>query len=370
MAEKKSFTVDEVCKIIEDFAPVSLQENYDNVGLLVGSRKAKISAALLTLDCTEAVINEAIKKKCQLIIAHHPIIFSGLKRINDNHYVERVVTKAIKNDIAIYACHTNIDNYRNGVNAKIAQKLGLINTEVLAPKADLLCKLYTYVPLKDNQRVQQALFDAGAGHIGEYAECSFQTTGIGTFKPSAKSNPQIGKKNVRSAIEEMKLEVLVPTYKIKNVLQALKSKHPYEEVAYEIIKIKNKNQEIGSGLIGELPKALSIKELLKLVKSKMKTGCIRHTAAERRKFSKIAICGGAGSFLTHQAMAAGAHAYITADVKYHEFFESDNKMSILDIGHYESEQYTPRLFYDILSKKLPTFALHLSKINTNPIKYF
>lgn len=370
MAKNNKYTVKDYCTCLEQVAPLSLQENYDNAGLIIGNKQQEVKNVLLSLDCTEDIVDEAIARNCQLIIAHHPIVFSGLKKINNTHYVERAITKAIKNDIALYACHTNIDNVINGVNNKIAQQLGLENLSILAPKSNQLVKLFTYVPEADAPALQNAIFEAGAGHIGDYSECGFQTNGVGTFKPLENTNPTIGKKNKRSQVKETKLEVILPLHKVNDTLAALKTAHPYEEVAYEIIKLNNSQGEIGSGLIGFLPKALSQKALLELVKNKMKAKGIRYTAADTKKYKKIAVCGGSGSFLTHAAIAAGADAFITADVKYHEFFEADKKLAIIDIGHYESEQYTPRLFYDILSKKFPTFALHLSKINSNPIKYF
>lgn len=370
MAKTKKYSVQDYCSYLEQIAPLSLQEEYDNAGLIVGDANMPVTNVLLSLDCTEEIIDEAIKRKCQLIIAHHPIVFVGLKRINIKHYVGRVVTKAIKNDIAIYACHTNLDNIKDGVNLKIAQKLGLTNVSILAPKNKQLAKLYTYVPVDHVSAIQQALFDAGAGYIGNYSECSYQTTGTGTFKPLSDAKPVIGEKNIRSQEAEVKLEVIMPMHKVQLAVSTLKQVHPYEEVAYEIITLNNTQSEIGSGMVGFLPKPLNQKDLVSLVQIKMKAKGVRYTAAHTKKYSKIAICGGAGSFLINAAKSAGADAFITADVKYHEFFEADNQLSIIDIGHYESEQYTPRLFYDILSKKFPTFALHLSKINTNPIKYF
>lgn len=370
MTKKMNYTVDTFCNYLETYAPLSLQEDYDNAGLLVGDRQTAVSKVLLSLDCTEAVVEEAIKKDCQLIIAHHPIIFGGIKKLNPSTDASRAIIKAIRHNIALYAAHTNIDNIDTGVNQKIAKRLKLLNTQVLAPKPHQLQKLYTYVPEKYLDRVTKALFNAGAGEIGNYSECSFKIAGIGTFMPNQHANPFSGKANIRSEEKEIKIEVILPHYLQKNVLRALKSAHPYEVVAYEIIELENSQDQIGSGIIGDLPKALTYKELLHHVASTMNAPGIRYTQSAFRSYKRIAICGGSGAFLIQKAINKGAHAYITADLKYHDFFVADGKISLLDIGHYESEQYTPQLFYDILSKKFPTFALLLSKTNTNPIKYF
>jgi dinuclear metal center YbgI/SA1388 family protein len=370
MSKKQLFAIKDICNALEEIAPLSLQESYDNAGLIIGNPNKKVSSALLTLDCTEEVLKEAKKLKCQLIIAHHPIIFGGLKKINSTHYVDRIVTYAIKNDIAIYASHTNMDNTMAGVNFQIAKKLGLQNIRPLATKKNQLCKLYTFVPSGSMDKVKKALFDAGAGQIGNYENCAFETIGEGSFKPVKSAKPTIGTKNKVTQLIEVKLEVLLPSHCQSKVVKALKKAHPYEEVAYEIIQLENEQNIIGSGLIGDLATPMNHKNLLTFISKKMKAKGIRFTESSHKNFSKIALCGGSGAFLIKNAIQSGADAYITGDIKYHEFFEGDNGMSIIDIGHYESEQHTPRLFYDILSKKMPTFALHLSKINTNPIKYF
>ncbi len=370
MVQKKLHSIKEISSYLEEIAPLTLQEQYDNSGLLIGNPNKKVSSALLTLDCTEEVLKEAKKLKCGLVIAHHPIIFKSLKRINGTHYVDRIITYAIKNDIAIYACHTNIDNTIQGVNLQIAKTLGLKNIRPLVPKEKQLYKLYTYVPKQALARIKKALFGAGAGQIGNYEHCAFETEGMGSFKPIKKAKPTIGKKNQLSEVVETKIEVLLPKHKRHQVVNALLEAHPYEEVAYELIELKNEQNEIGAGAIGELDNSLIHKSLLTLVSKKMKAKGIRFTASDKKYYKKIAICGGSGAFLINSALNANADAYITGDIKYHEFFEADKRMSLIDIGHYETEQYTPRLFYSILSKKMPTFALHLSKINTNPIKYF
>lgn len=363
-------TIQAVTNYLEEIAPLALQESYDNSGLIIGNHKTIINNILLTLDCTEDVVNEAIEKKCNLIIAHHPILFNPIKKINGHNHIEKVIIKCIKNDIAIYACHTNLDNVSLGVNQMIAQKIGLINTRILSPKNNTLCKLYTYAPPEYVSQIKKALFDIGAGQIGNYTDCSFETNGIGTFIPKNSAKPYTGKKNVLSQEQEQKIEVLLPDYLKSKAIRALKAAHPYEEVAYEIISLDNNNQEIGSGMIGDLPKEMSVNAFLKHISTKMKAKNIRYTHKYKNKIKTVAICGGSGSFLLKSAKSNGAQAFVTSDFKYHEFFEAENSLTILDIGHYETEQYTPQIFYKLLSEKFTKFALHLSNVNTNPIKYY
>ncbi len=364
-------TVKEIMNAIEAFAPPAYQESYDNCGIQVGNAADTVTGVLLTLDVTEAVVEEAIVRGCNMIVAHHPLIFSGLKQISGRNYVERIVRLAIKNDITIYAAHTNLDNVHNGVNAKIAEKLGLINTRILAPKSNMLSKLYTYAPLNAADKVRDALFAAGAGNISKYNECSFNTTGTGTFRPATGSNPAIGEAGGgRENVEEVKIEVIVARHNEAAVMRALRDSHPYEEVAYELIPLPNPAPEIGSGMIGTLPQPMTENDMLALVKTQMKTGCIRHTALLGKQIENVALCGGSGSFLLPDAIRAGADIFITADYKYHQFFDAEGKIIIADIGHYESEQYTPEIFEAILKKKFPTFAVLLSNLITNPVKYF
>jgi dinuclear metal center YbgI/SA1388 family protein len=361
--------IKDITDYLETIAPLSYQESYDNSGLLVGDKNQTLKGALITLDVTEEVLDEAIAKKCNLIIAHHPIIFGGLKRLTGRNYVERIVIKAIKSNIALYAIHTNYDNVLSGVNAKIADKLGLTNTQILVPKKQLMRKLQTFVPVGDLERVSAAVFAAGGGNIGNYSQAGFSTSGVGTFKGNEKSKPAIGKANQLEKVEEMKFETIFPAYLENKIMSALLAAHPYEEVAYDIISLENKNQQVGSGLIGELKKPLKIMTFLKNLKKNMKTDCVRYTAPIGRMVQKVAVCGGAGSFLLGDALAAGADVFVTGDFKYHEFFSAENQLTIADIGHYESEQFTKDLILQHLSEKFPIIAAQISETNTNPIKY-
>jgi dinuclear metal center YbgI/SA1388 family protein len=359
----------DIIQFLEDKAPLSLQESYDNSGLICGHSSMEINGAIICLDSTEDVIDEAIRHGFNLVIAHHPIVFSGIKKLNGKNYIERTIIKAIKNDIAIYAIHTNLDNVIHGVNAKIAEKIGLVNCRILSPMKNKLLKLSTYVPHEHTEKVKEALFSAGAGHIGNYSECSFTTTGEGTFKGGDGSDPVYGEKNVRFKGHESKIEVVFESHKQSQIFSALKEAHPYEEVAYEFIALANNWQDVGAGMIGELPSEIDAIEFLKSLKTKMKTDCIRHTNTFNKEVKKVAICGGSGSFLLEDAKRAGADIFITGDYKYHQFFDADGSIIIADIGHYESEQYTIELLGDWLSEKFPTFALRLTEINTNPINY-
>ena len=361
--------IKDVTNFLEDFAPLMYQESYDNAGLIVGNAENTVSGILICIDSTEDIVNEAIEKSCNLIIAHHPIVFSGLKKITGKTYTERVLIKAIQHNIAIYAAHTNLDNIVNGVNAKIAEKLELKNCRILSPKSKLLKKLITFCPSSDVSKVRAALFAAGAGNIGNYSECSFNTEGTGTFKGNEDTTPQTGNKGKQNSEPEIKIETIFPANVQNSLLQALFKTHPYEEIAYDIIPLENTYNRIGAGIIGELEKEEGEKEFLQKIKLQMQTNCIRYSTLLGKKIKKVALCGGSGSFLLSDAISAGADILITADFKYHQFFDAEKNIVIADIGHYESEQFTKELFYEQLKKKFPTFALHLSNFNTNPINY-
>jgi len=360
----------DVIQLLEQTAPPSYQESYDNAGLLTGNPAWDCTGIICTLDATEEVINEARQKNCNLVVAHHPIIFGGLKKITGRNYVERTVITAIKNDVAIYAIHTNLDNVLQGVNNAIANKLGLINCSILAPKAGQLMKLYTFVPIEQAERVRAAIFEAGGGNIGNYSEVSFNAEGIGTFKGNAGANPYVGEVGARHGEKEIKIEVIFPPHLQKNIISALVKSHPYEEVAYDIISLANQHPQVGSGLVGYLPSPVAAEQFLQQVKLAFGLKVIKHTALLGKPIAKVALCGGSGSFLTGAATACGADIYITSDVKYHEFFEADGRITIADIGHWESEQFTIELLFDILQSKFPTFAVLKTKVKTNPVEYF
>jgi len=361
--------IKDVITILEEQIPLTYAEDFDNVGLLVGDRKAELKGVLITHDTLEAVVDEAIAKGLNMIVSFHPIIFKGLTSLTGKNYVERVVMKALKNDIAIYAVHTALDNQYFGVSGILADRLGLQNQQVLIPQAKTLRQLVTYVPFADAEKVRQALFDAGAGQIGKYAECSFNVTGKGTYKPIEGANPYIGQVGERHTEPEERISVIFPKHLKSAVVDALFKAHPYEEVAYEILELLNQNQEIGLGIIGELPQSVAVQTFLKRLKKDLNLSCIRHSKLIDKPIKKVAVLGGSGSFAIGAARGAGADLYITADLKYHDFYQAEGQMILADIGHFESEQYTKLFLFELLTKKIRNFAVALSEINTNPINY-
>lgn len=364
-----TITIKKIIESLESMAPSSYQEEYDNSGLLTGNPADEVKGILVTLDCTEDVVEEALTKSCNLIVAHHPILFKGIKRLTGQTYVERVLIKAIRNNIAIYAIHTNLDNVIKGVNKKIAERIGLINIQILLPKKNTLTKLVTFIPKEHKEKVTASLHMAGAGQIGNYKNCSFSIAGEGAFMPTENAKPFKGLQGVLEKAEEVRVEVLFPSLLQGKVLSALRESHPYEEVAYYLTALENENQEVGAGIIGELARPEEPMAFLERVKSSMNTACIRHTRISGNKVKKVAVCGGAGSFLLPTTIGQGADVFISADFKYHEFFDADNKIIIADIGHYESEQYTKELLGEFLQEKFPTFAIIFSNVVTNPISY-
>lgn len=362
--------INDIISFLESLANPSLQEPYDNAGLITGDKEWTCTGIICSLDAIEEVVNEAIEKKCNLIVAHHPIIFSGLKKINGKNYVEKTIIRAIKNDIAIYAIHTNLDNVLTGVNGRIAAMLGLKNIRPLSFKENTLKKLFTFAPVDKTEQVRNAIFTAGGGHISNYSECSFNTEGIGTFKGNEDTNPFVGVPGHQHQEKEIKIEVILPAYLEKSIVAALIKAHPYEEVAYDVISLTNKSPFVGSGCFGEFPEGYNEEDFLQLLKDTFKTPVVKHTQKTGRQVKKVACCGGAGSFLISNALATGADAYVTADIKYHEFFDANNRLLVADIGHYESEQFTIDLLQEVLEDKFPTFAVLKTEVKTNPVHYF
>ncbi len=362
--------VQDVINHLETYAPLAYAEDFDNVGLLVGDKKNTVTGVLVTLDTLEAVVDEAIEKNCNLIVSFHPIIFKGLKKITGKNYVERVVLKAIKHDIAIYAIHTALDNHVNGVNDIISNQLGLQHKKILIPQKQTIKKLTTYVPKDEAEHLRTALFTAGAGSIGNYSNCSFNTEGTGTYNGNENANPTKGDIGKTHYETETKITVTFAKHLESKIVSTLLKNHSYEEVAYEIITLENKNQNIGMGMIGTLETPMAELDFLKYLKEKMNTEAIRHSQLLNKPIKRVAVLGGSGSFAINAAKAAGADIFITADLKYHDFFMAEKQIVLADIGHYESEQYTKNGLVAHLTKKFTNFAIILSNINTNPVKYF
>ena len=358
-----------ILSVLEEMAPFAYAEDFDNVGLLVGDANHKANGVLVCHDALEIVIEEAITKNCNLIVCFHPILFSGIKKITGKNYVERAIIKAIKNDIAIYAVHTALDNHKNGVNKIFCDALGLINTQILVPKQNFIQKLVTFTIPENFEKVRNALFEAGAGKIGNYENCSFNSKGIGSYMGNENSNPEIGKRFEFVEADEIKIEVTFEKHLQSRILKVLFAKHIYEEVAYEIYDLQNEHQNIGLGMVGELEHEMNEVDFLNFVKTKMQCGSIRHSEFLNKPIKKVAVLGGSGSFAIKNAILAGADVFLTSDLKYHQFYEAENQIIIADIGHFESERYTKNYIVDYLTKKIPNFAIVLSEENTNPVKY-
>jgi dinuclear metal center YbgI/SA1388 family protein len=368
--------IKEILSCLEEMSPLAYAEDFDNVGLLVGDINTEATGVLVCHDALENVIEEAINKKCNLIVCFHPILFSGIKKITGKNYVERSIIKAIKNDIAIYAVHTALDNHQDGVNKIFCDALGLTNAKILVPKQNFIQKLVTYTIPENADTIRTAMLQAGAGTIGNYDNCSFNSEGFSTYQGNENSNPVVGNKGELTKTTEIKIEVVFEKHLQNKILKALFSNHAYEEVAYEIYDLQNSHQNIGLGMVGELETEMNEKEFLELVKNKMQCGGIRHSPFLGKSIKKVAVLGGSGSFAIKNAISAGADAFLTADLKYHQFYEAENQLLLADIGHFESERYTKNYIFDYLTKKILNFALDstfsgiiLSQENTNPVKY-
>ena len=362
--------IKEIIQYLETLAPPELQESYDNAGLITGDPEREVFSALVTLDVTESVVDEAINKNSGLIIAHHPVIFSPLKKLTGKNHVERTIIKAVKKDIAIFAAHTNLDAMPGGVNAKLCEKLDLRDCKILQPLKNRLLKLVTFIPVDNFTKVRKAIFSAGAGNIGNYDNCGYSLEGFGTFRGNQKSNPYIGQKGKIHSEKEVRFETIFPSWQQGKVISALLNSHPYEEPAYDIYPLENCLETTGMGMVGTLPRAFTEKEFLSSLKKIFRAGCIRHTMLTGKSVKKVTICGGSGGSLLKDAISAKADVFVSADFKYHQFFDADNKIMIADIGHFESEQFTKELFIELLTKKFPKFAVRFSEVNTNPIFYF
>ncbi len=361
--------VKDIVSCIDGFAPPALQESYDNCGLQVGNANSEVTGVLITLDVTLDVLEEAIASNCTLIVSHHPLTLSGIKRLTGRTTSERIFMTAIKHDLSIFSAHTNIDSVKNGVSGVLANRLGLKNQTILAPREKSLFKLVTFVPVASVSKVREALFNAGAGHIGKYDSCSFNSSGEGTFRGGEDTNPYAGQKGIFHTEPEVRVETILPFYAREVVVNALYAAHPYEEPAFDIFPLGNDWHEAGFGIVGDLEQSMPTSEFLLHLKQSTNAGCIRHTDFNRHEVQRVAVCGGSGSSLLKNALGAGADAFVSGDFKYHQFFEGEGNILIADIGHYESEQFTKELFFEILTNKFPNFAIRLSKLNSNPIKY-
>jgi dinuclear metal center YbgI/SA1388 family protein len=362
--------ISEITRHLESLSPIALQEDYDNCGLLLGNPGDDFQQALLCLDLTDAVMTEAVNMKCNLVIAHHPFIFRGLKKLTPAQPETSIITAAIKNNIAIYAIHTNLDNTLHGLNALVLSKIGISRYRILSPKTGLLLKLAVFCPVDHAGKVRQAMFDAGAGHIGNYDCCSFNTDGQGTFRASGQADPFVGEKHVVHYEKETRVEVIFPRYLEHRIVSAMKEVHPYEEVAFDLFPLENRMPQAGAGLIGELDEPCNETAFLERVKKNLNIPVIKHSPLLSKIVKTVALCTGSGSFLIREAIQSKADAYLTADLKYHDFFGMEQQLLLADIGHYESEQAVKEWLHAVLIEKFPNFAFLISEVNTNPVHYF
>ena len=359
----------DIIKAIEEFAPLPLQEEFDNSGVQVGDVNQPVTGALLCLDITEEVIDEALELECNLIISHHPLAFKPFKSLTGSSYIERCMMKACKHDLVIYSAHTNLDNAAGGVSFRMAEMIGLQNVRVLSPQRNSLLKLVTYVPKTHAEIVRNALFNAGAGCIGNYDACSFSVEGEGSFRATEGCNPYCGEIGDLHLEKEIKIEMILPAFKKSALIRVLLSVHPYEEPAFDFYPLANSWNQVGSGITGVLPEEEDELSFLQRIKYIFRVPCIHHSPLHNKKIKEVALCGGSGAFLLPEAISYGADVFITGEAKYNDFYNVENRILLATIGHYESEVCTKDIFYDLLTKKFPTFAVHFSNVNSNPVKY-
>ena len=361
--------IEELTTFIEDKFPLSQQESYDNCGLIVGDPKKTVKKVLLALDCTEQVIKEAKLKKADVIITHHPLMFSSINKLTANDYEGSLIIKLIKSDIALYAVHTNLDNSINGINKYLALKLGLKNLQILVGKEKTFKKIITFVPKAYSQKVITALSAAKAGNIGLYSHCAFVTEGSGCFKPEKGAKPFLGELSKINQVEEVKLEMVFASENQKMIENSLKKAHPYEQPAFDIIELANPNPDIGAGIYGDLPAQINTAEFLKLVKTKLNLSYIRQSNSAKKFISKVAICSGAGFFVFEQAKRLNVDALVTSEIKHHEFLAAENNILLCDIDHHEGEIAAVNILDQIL-QKLENIDTLISKHNLSPAQIF
>ena len=362
--------INSIISVLEQLAPLSYQEDYDNAGLTIGNPDMEVAGCLICLDISESVIEEATAKGIKLILSHHPLIFRGLKRLTGQTMTERIAEKAIREGVAIYSMHTNLDNIFDGVNKILSDKLGLKDVSILRKMGGTLRKLVTFCPVTHADKVREAVFVAGAGNIGEYDQCSFNSKGQGTFRAGKQANPYAGEIGSLHFEPEVRIETIFPAYLQKTVISALLEAHPYEEVAYDIYRLENESNRHGAGMIGYLPAKMTELDFLVLLKDKLKIKCIRHSPLLGKMVETVAVCGGSGSFLIPDAIKHNADFFVTGDVKYHQFFDAEAKIVIADAGHFETEQFTCNLLADYLKKNFSNFAVQISETTVNPVNYF
>jgi len=357
--------IKEVISFLENKFPLSWQEDFDNSGIQCGDKERDITGVVVCFDMSEVVIEEAISKGANMVVSHHPIIYRDvIKRIEPTNRVGKILCKALENKILLYSMHTNIDSGKAGGNSLFAQKLELQKLSVLSPKENEFCKLVVFVPSENSVFLRDALFKAGCGNIGNYSHCSFSCEGIGSFKPLADANPHIGQHNRIERVEEERIEMIFSKIKKRQIVEALYQHHPYEEPAFDIFALENTNKDIGLGRVGFLPQPMVAADFIHYVKQKLNVELVRFSGNSKAEISKVAVCGGGGASHIKDALTAGADAYITGDLKYHDFFIPENKMLLVDIGHFEGEHFIREIITSLLKEKFKNFSTYFTEVES------
>ena len=355
--------IKEVIQFLEQKFPLHWQEDFDNCGVQCGDKERELTGIVVCFDMSEAVIDEALAQGSNMVISHHPIIYKhGLKKIEPTNRVGKIIYKALENKILLYSMHTNIDSGKAGGNVLFAKKLELQNLSVLVPKENQFCKLVVFVPAENSALLKEAMFKIGCGNIGNYSHCSYSCEGIGSFKPLTGVNPHIGKHNRLERVDEERIEMIFPKNIKRQVIETLYGHHPYEEPAFDIITLENQNREVGLGRIGLLPTSMLAKDFILYIKEKLNLDFVKFSGNRDAEIKKVAVCGGGGASFISEALTAGVNAYITGDLKYHDFFIPENKMLLIDIGHFEGEHFIREIITSLLQENFNTFATHFTEV--------
>jgi dinuclear metal center YbgI/SA1388 family protein len=347
--------------------------DYDRVGLQVGDPRAEVTRVLVALDLTPAVIAEASEAGAELIVTHHPLLFRPLERLTPDTLVGSMALDLVKHGISCAAAHTNLDAAEAGVSIGLAERLGLANLRVLAPTEGALLKLVVFVPADSVRAVHRAMADAGAGHIGDYSDCASETPGVGRFTPGAGTNPHIGQAGAEEQVQEVRLEMLVRRWDLPAVLRAMTEAHPYEEVAHDVYSLEQADSRVGFGAVGDLQPPLPLSQFLATVVERLGTEGLRYAGDLDSTIARVAVCGGAGADLIPRARAAGADAFVTADVTYHRYFDAltpdgSHGMAIIDAGHYETEAQAEEIIVDIIRDAFPDVDVRRTGVRTSPMR--
>jgi len=365
--------VRDIQQILESWAPKEIAWERDNIGLQAGDPAAVVRGILVALDVTEEVIAEAVRRKANLLVSHHPLLFRPLSAVTMQSARGRCIRALMQSGINLYSAHTNLDFTRGGTSFALAQALGLTDVEFLRMPYEVQRKVVTFVPPAEAERVARAMADAGAGIIGNYDSCSFAGPGTGTFRGNERSRPAIGKRGVLEHASETRLEMMVPRWRLGDVIGAMHRAHPYEEVAYDVYPLENRSREHGMGIIGNARRPVTLRVFLNDLKRRLGVPALRCTGDMRRTVRRVAACGGSGTELMDEAARRGADVFVTADVRYHSFHDVEASMALVDAGHFETELPVVRAVVEHLRAacraRHATVPIHAARTSTNPIVY-